>query len=234
MAKRKILRKKKTQKKNKKTRQIEIIPAILAKTKAELKEKIKKTENLFKTIQIDIADGFFVPNKTIQAPQFRKIKIKPKLEIHLMVKNPIKYITDYARIGAHRIIFHYESCKDDKEVERLINIIKQKKIKPGIAISPQTPASKIKKFLDKAEVIQVMPIYPGFAGQRFMASQLKKVRQIRKWNSKIAIEIDGGVHIGTARKCVKAGATRLAAGSYFWNAENIKKALALLKKDARI
>jgi len=232
MAKRKVLKQKKTQKKNKKT--VEIIPAILVHTKAELKEKLKKVEKLVKTVQIDIADGFFVPNTTIQAAQFRHIKVKPKLEIHLMVKNPIKYIVDYSKIGAHRIIFHYESCKDDKEVERLIDIIKFKKIKTGIAISPQTPASKIKKFLDKIEVVQVMPIYPGFAGQRFMSSQLAKVRQIRKWNKKTAIQIDGGVHPGTASKCVHAGATRLAAGSYLWKSENIKKAIMELKKDAKL
>ncbi len=232
MAKRKVLRTKKTQKKNKKN--IEIIPAILVHTKADLKDKIKKVENLVNTVQIDIADGFFVPNTTIQAAQFRRVKIKPKLEIHLMVKNPIKYIVDYSKIGTHRIIFHYESCKDDKEVQRLIDIIKSKKIKAGISISPQTPASKVKKFLDSVEVIQVMPIYPGFAGQRFMPSQLAKVRQIRKWNKKVHIQIDGGVHIGTAKACVKAGATRLAAGSYLWKSENIKKAIAELKKDARI
>lgn len=202
-------------------------------TKAELKEKIKKVENLVKTIQIDIIDGFFAPNKTIQAAQFRHVTIKPELEIHLMVKNPIKYITDYARIGAHRIIFHYESCKDNKEVHRIINIIRAKKIKVGIAISPQTPASKIKPFLDKLDVVQVMPIYPGYAGQRFMPAQLAKVRMIRKWNKKVIIQIDGGVHVGTACECTKAGATRLAAGSAIWNSDNPRRAIEELLRDAK-
>lgn len=202
-------------------------------TKAELKDKIKKVENLVKTIQIDIIDGFFAPNKTIQAAQFRHVVIKPELEIHLMVKNPIKYITDYSRIGARRIIFHYESCKDNKEVQRIINIICAKKIKAGIAISPQTQASKIKQFLDKIEVVQVMPIYPGYAGQRFMPAQLAKVKMIRKWNKKVAIQIDGGVHVGTACECVKAGATRLAAGSAIWNSDNPRRAIEELLQDAK-
>ncbi|MBN1644611.1 ribulose-phosphate 3-epimerase [Candidatus Woesearchaeota archaeon] len=217
-----------------KNKQIEIIPAILVHTKSELKEKIKRVENLVQTVQIDIEDGFFVPIKTIQAAQFRRIKIKPKLEIHLMVRNPIKYITDYGKIGAHRIIFHYESCKDDKEAKRLINIIKSKRIKAGISISPKTSASKIKKFLDDVDFVQVLAIHAGYAGQRFLPKQLQKVRQIRKWKKNLPIEVDGGVHIGTAKQCVKAGATRLAVGTYLWSAENIKKAISELRKDATI
>lgn len=213
---------------------IEIIPVILAQTKADLKEKLKKIEKITRTVQIDIEDGFFVPITTIQAAQFRRVKIKPKLEIHLMVKNPIKYITEYGKIGADRIIFHYESCKDDKEVSRLIQIIKSKKIEAGLAIGPKTPASKIKKFLDEVDFIQIMTIYVGYAGQRFLPKQLTKVKQIRKWKRNLPIAIDGGVRPGTARQCVKAGATRLASGSYLWNAENIKKAFAELKKDATI
>jgi len=202
-------------------------------TKAELKEKIKKVENLVQTIQVDIIDGFFAPNKTIQAAQFRHLKLKPKLEIHLMVKNPIKYITEYSKIGAHRIIFHYESCKDNKEIGRIIDIINSKKIKAGVAIGPQTPASKVKPFLQKLDVVQVMPIYPGFAGQRFMPAQLTKVRLIKQWNKKVAIQIDGGVHVGTACECTKAGATRLAAGSAIWNSENTRKAIEELLRDAK-
>ncbi|MBD3361973.1 ribulose-phosphate 3-epimerase [Candidatus Woesearchaeota archaeon] len=213
---------------------IEIIPVILAHTKAELKEKLKRVEKIAKTVQIDIEDGSYVPLTTIQAAQFRRVDIKPQLEIHLMVKNPIKYITEYGKLGADRIIFHYESCKDDKEVSRLIKIIKSKKIEAGLAIGPKNPVSKIKKFLNETDFIQVMTIHIGYAGQKFLPKQLTKVKQIRKWNKKIPISVDGGVRPGTARKCVKAGATRLCSGSYLWSAENIKKAFAELKKDAKI
>lgn len=232
MAKRKVLRAKQAQETDKEA--IEIIPAILVSTKAELKEKIRKVEHLVNTIQIDIEDGFFVPLKTITPAQFRRVRTKAGLEIHLMVRNPIKYITDFGKIGAKRIIFHYESCKDNAEVKRLIRIIKSKGIEAGLSIAPKTPASRIKKFLDDADFVQVMTIHIGYAGQRFLQEQLKKVRQIRKWKRKLPIEVDGGVGIGTAKKCVKAGATRLATGSYLWNAENIKKAIDELRKDATI
>lgn len=213
---------------------IEIIPAILVHTKSELKEKLKRVENLVKIVQIDIEDGFFVPVKTIQAAQFRRVKIKPQLEIHLMVRNPIKYITEYGKLGAKRIIFHYESCKDDKEVMRLIKIIKAKKIQVGLSIGSKTRASKIKKFLDDVDFIQVMGIHIGYAGQKFLPKQLAKVKQIRKWKKRLPIEVDGGITIGTAKQAVKAGATHLASGTYLWSAENIKKAIAELKKDATI
>jgi len=212
---------------------IEVIPSILVRTSDKLRSQLKKISKYFEKVQIDIADGKFVGNKTIQAASFKGIKPKIKLEVHLMVKNPEKYINDWKKVGAKSLIFHYEACRNEKKVNEVIGKIKKNKMKIGIALNPRTSAKKIKPFLKKVDTVLLMTVNPGWQGQKFLMSQLKKIRQIRKWNKKIDIEVDGGLKPGTACLAAKAGANKLVAGSFVVRHKSVRKALDELKKDVR-
>ena len=209
----------------------ELIPAILVKTKTKLIKELKQVKKDVKYIQIDIMDGKFVKNKTIQAKDFKNIKSKLKYEIQLMVKDPINYLDDFKKLKAKTIIFHIESTKNNKEINKIIKEIKNKKMKSAIAINPRTKAERIKPYLKKVDEILVMTVQPGKQGQKFIPSTLKKVEQIRKWNKTINIEVDGGINIKNIHKCVKAGANKLVVGSAIFKKKNIHKTIKNIKME---
>jgi len=211
---------------------IDIVPAILVKTRKQLVTKLKKVEKHAKRAQIDIIDGKFAKNKTISARSFRGLRTKLKLEIQLMVKNPLKHIEKFAKLKPWMIIFHIESCKNKKEVLECIKMIKKAKIKPSIAINPNTPTVKIKPYLKLVDQILVMTVHPGFMGRPFVTKTLRKIRTIRSWTRK-PIEVDGGIHIGTARKAAQAGANVFVAASAIFGKKDIKKSINDLRKDVR-
>jgi ribulose-phosphate 3-epimerase len=205
-----------------------IVPAILAKTRDEFFIQYGRLKSTFSVIQIDIADNKFVKNKTIQASELGRIKTK--LEAHLMVRNPENYIDAWQKAGAKTIIFHYEACRSINKINSIIEQIKNAGLRPGIAINPETSVSRLKPFMDKIDLVLVMTVHPGWQGQSFLSSQLRKVSQIRKWSKTVDIEVDGGINPNTAKKSVKAGANRIVVGSYLKDSANIKKAIAELKK----
>ena len=133
----------------------EVIPTILAKTFAEVKEKIRQVENFVKWIQIDVADGVFVDNKTWANPEdLKKLKIKAKLEIHLMVEDPEEVINDWLEV-ADRIIIHSES---DCQIEKIIKIVKDKNKEIGLALNPETSVDKVRPFFNKLDLILLMTV----------------------------------------------------------------------------
>ncbi len=209
---------------------VQIIPALLCKTRKEFLEKLRKVEPFVKKVQVDIMDGKFVPNRTIQAKDLRGLKTKVKMEIQLMVKEPAKYVDDFAKLGAYTIIFHIESCSNDAEVIDLIEQIKAKGMKPGIALNPGTPLSRIKPYLKLVKHILIMTVNPGFGGQKFIKGMLRKIIALRRLNKKIDIEVDGGINPETAKLARKAGANLLVAGMAIFGGNDVKKAVGELKK----
>jgi len=209
---------------------LQIVPALLCKSRKEFLSKLRRAEPYVKKVQVDIMDGKFVKNKTIQAKHLKGIKTKLKLEIQLMVKNPIKYVDDFARLKAYMIIFHIESCKNKEEVISLIKKIKSKKMKPSIALNPKTPISKVKPYLKYVNHILIMTVRPGFGGQKFIKKTLPKIKALRKLNKKMDIEVDGGVNKKTAHLAKKAGANILVSGMGIFGKEDIKQAVRELKK----
>ena len=158
-------------------------------------------------------DGKFVKNKSVS------VKLIPKLknaEAHLMVEDPLKYIDDLAKKGFKKVIFHYEALKDESTIFKTIGIIKKEKMVPAIAINPETSVAKIKPFLNKIKSVTVLTVNPGFYGSRFLPSQLKKIKEIKKIDKKIKVEVDGGIDDKTAKKAVKAGADVLISGSFLF------------------
>lgn len=203
-----------------------IIPGILAKTPKQLKEQLKKVA-WAKKVHIDLMDGLFVPNKTIAASTLKKISIKQKIQIHLMAKQPEKYLSDLIESGASEIIIHAESTKRAKEI---IQFIKIKKIKAGIALNPSTKPSKCKEAIKSADICLIMTVNPGFSGQKFKPKPLEKIKQIKKINPRSTIGIDGGITLGTCGQSKRKGADFCVATSSCTLSKNPKQAYKELQK----
>jgi len=191
----------------------QVVPSVLTSDPGDLEKKIRILERLADVIQIDIMDGEFVPNISIGVGEVQRVNPQAQLEIHLMVRHPVKYIQSFARIGAFRIIFHIE-CDD--AAAHVIREIKQFGVQPGIALNPPTPVEKIRPFLDSVNVVLVMGVNPGLQGQKFMPEVLPKVRAIKEIRPKIIVEVDGGVNPETGPDLVDAGVDILNVGSYLF------------------
>ncbi len=209
--------------------QTKIIPAILSNNFKDFKQKLSKAKN-FELVQIDICDAKFVNNKTVQPNELLKISSHPPLEIHLMVKEIDHYIEHFVHWNVKTIIFHFEACKNDKQVLQIIRHIKNHDVKVGLAINPKTKVSKIKKFLKSINQVLIMTVNPGKQGQKFISKTLNKVNSIRKLSSSINIEVDGGINAKTAILAKKAGANFFAIGSAIMNSKSPKKEFENIKK----
>lgn len=204
-----------------------VVPAILSKTKQDFAEKVKSVAPFIQTIQIDIMDGRFVPNKTWGTPVkigrfLKEINFKKDFEVHLMVAQPEKVIKAWVRAGAKRIIFHFEATKRHKFV---IESIHKNKCQVGMAINPETSVEKIKEFLNLVDMILVMGVNPGFSGQKFQPKVLEKIREIKRLNPKVLVGVDGGVNLENVKQIKKAGVDILNAASAIFKSGNIKEAI---------
>lgn len=201
-----------------------VIPAILAKSREEFDEKIKKIAPHADVVQIDVMDGAFVPNTTwADTDIIEHLHLPVRFEAHLMVQNPeAGAIEEWAKAGAARIIFHIEATK---KAEECIRQIKKFHREAGIAINPKTPAEKIKPFLKQIDYVLVMGVTPGFSGQKFQPAALEKIKQLKKIAPHVKIGVDGGVDKTTAKKFYAASADNLNAASAIFKSKNIAKAI---------
>lgn len=181
-------------------------------------------------IHFDIMDGKFVPRKTFDEKlvNFVKVNTSLMLDVHLMVENPEDVVDRYIDCGADIISFHYEASKDAK---KLLKRIKDKNILAGIAISPKTPAYKIREIVKEglADVVLVMGVEPGASGQSFIPGSAEKVAEIHDFNHNVYIAIDGGVNVKNARLLRRCGADILISASTIFNAKNMHKTVQCLK-----
>ena len=190
-----------------------IVPSVLTDDPQDLARKVEMLQRFTDVIQIDIMDGDFVPNTSVDVGEVEKVNSLAQLEIHLMVTHPMEYIEPFARMGAFRMIFHIESCDDAADV---IEEISQNDAQPGIALNPPTPIEEIEPFLDMVDVVLVMGVIPGLQGQKFMPEVLPKVRAIKELRPEIIVEVDGGVNPETGPALVDAGVDILNVGSYLF------------------
>src|SRR3989338_7876250 len=179
---------------------IKIIPSILSANLDKLDEEIKEVEDYSDLLQVDVMDNRFVPNITPQAELLKKFNTKVPLDIHLMVKEPSEeyiksFINANPKLKINNITVHYEACSN---LAKTLEFIKRNKIKAAVAINPKTPLSAIRDVLDKVNMVLIMTVEPGFSGHKFMESALEKVKQLRKINPKLDIEVDGGINAKTA------------------------------------
>ena len=184
-------------------------------------------------LHLDVMDGIFVPNISFGMPivkAIRKMTSKP-LDVHLMITQPERYIEKFIDIGSDIISFHIEATN---KMEENISIIKSKNVKAGIAINPDTPIGDLKDIISKIDLVCLMGVHPGFAGQKFIENtfdRLKELKALIKYsNSKALIEVDGGVNENNHMDLKSLGADVLVAGSYIFNSEDYDVVIKKLKE----
>ena len=181
---------------------------------------------------IDIMDGVFVPNISYGMPVLSVIQkhaTKPR-DVHLMIVDPSRYISTFAKLGSDILTVHYEACT---HLHRTLQAIKAEGMKAGVALNPHTPVALLEDIIQEIDVLLLMSVNPGFGGQSFIENTYKKVRQakmlIEQSGASTLIEIDGGVSLKNAKALVEAGADALVAGSFVFNAANPTQTIADLK-----
>ncbi len=209
---------------------IKISPSILSADFSILGDEIKNLEKAgADLIHVDVMDGHFVPNITMGPPIIKAIRKFTKLpfDVHLMISPVEKYIKAFADAGSDIITLHPEATDN---LKRAIQTIKSHGKKAGVSLNPKTPISALMDVINDIDLILIMSVNPGFAGQSFMSEVLPKVSELRKMINdkklKIDIEIDGGINFETAPLAVKAGANILVSGTTIFSGslkDNIQK-----------
>jgi len=217
------------------TSSIKISPSILSCNFNRLGEEIESLEKAgADLIHIDVMDGHFVPNITIGPEVIKKIRPLTKIpfDVHLMISPVDNFIEDFANAGSDIITIHPEATKD---LKKSIELIKKFDKKVGISLNPNSEINLVEPYLNDIDLILVMSVNPGFAGQKFKPEVLKKLEKIKKIivskNLKIDLEIDGGINFQNSIDAKNAGANILVSGSTIFNENNgdLKKNIGLLR-----
>lgn len=215
---------------------VQIAPSILSADFGRLASEIEAVEKAgADVIHVDVMDGHFVPNITL-GPLIVKA-IRPvtglPLDCHLMISDPDSYIDAFADAGSDWITVHVEACT---HLHRTIQAIKDRGIKAGAVLNPATSLSTLDYVLEDLDIVLLMSVNPGFGGQGFIPSALRKIRELREMiksrDLNIPIEVDGGVNLKTIRDVVSAGADICVAGSAVYGTDDYAATIAALKEAA--
>ena len=215
--------------------EVKISPSILSADFSKLGSEIQALEKAgADLIHIDVMDGHFVPNITIGPEVINKLRKYTKLpfDVHLMISPVNNFIKDFAEAGSDIITIHPEATDNLNET---IATIKSFKKKVGVSLNPETPVEKVLPVLNLIDLVLIMSVKPGFAGQKFMENVLNKVKFLRNEIDKkklpVEIEIDGGINFTNSKISKNAGVDILVSGTTIFkeNSGNLKKNIQLLK-----
>ena len=210
-----------------------IAPSVLSADFGNLQRDIEMINNSKADwFHIDVMDGVFVPNISFGMPVISAIKkhaTKP-MDVHLMIVNPDKYISDFKKVGADILTVHYEACT---HLHRTVQAIKSEGMKAGVSLNPHTPIAVLEDIIIDLDVVLIMSVNPGFGGQSFIENTYKKVEQLKNLieysGSKALIEIDGGVTDQNIEQLSEAGVDAFVAGSFIFKSENPSETISDLK-----
>lgn len=214
---------------------IEILPSLFASDPGHLADAAEAAERSgADELHLDIMDGHFVPNLSM-GPDVVKMSrrvVGIPLNVHLMLTHPDKYIEKFAEAGSDVLHIHVEA---DCDIAAAIREIKERGIRPGVTLNPDTAAEDTFCFLENVSEILVMSVHPGYSGQKFISGVLPKIRAIRNRAKAIGkpdldIMVDGGINFETACECAKHGANKFVAGNFLYSAPDMTSTLLELRR----
>ena len=215
-----------------------LAPSMLSIDFNHMEENLKEVyEAGVSLIHVDIMDGTFVPNISFGPPVIKFVKRAlpdARMDVHLMVQEPIRLMQRWAKLGADMITFHAEAAVD---LKGMIDAIHAEGMKAGVALKPATPVSSIEDVIKDLDMILIMSVEPGFGGQKFMPVALDKIRETRalldEYGLKTDIEVDGGITLENIDEVLEAGANVIVAGSAIFDnnpGDNVREFLKHLKR----
>jgi ribulose-phosphate 3-epimerase len=212
-----------------------IAPSVLSADFSRLGEEVRAVEKAgADVIHVDVMDGHFVPNITIGplvVQGLRKLTSLP-LDVHLMIAEPQRYIDAFSQAGSDWITVHAEACP---QLKRTVKRIHQLKVRPGIVLKPATPLKTLFPVIDDIDLVLLMSVNPGFGGQSFIPSTLKKIERLRKIVDQnrypLEIEVDGGVKIENIREVSRAGADIFVLGTGIFKTRDYEETIKKLRKE---
>ncbi|WP_420604832.1 ribulose-phosphate 3-epimerase [Thermophilibacter provencensis] len=211
--------------------EIRVAPSVLSADFRRLADELADVSTA-DLLHYDVMDGHFVPNLSFGIDLLRTVKSATELpvDVHLMITNPDEMVERYLDAGADVVSFHYEATS---HAHRLVSLIKDRGAKASVAINPATPVCMLEPILCDLDMVLVMTVNPGFGGQRFIESSLRKLRRLRRMCDEQgvnpAIEVDGGITARNAAEVVAAGANVLVAGSSVFGAADRAAAIAAIR-----
>ena len=211
-----------------------IAPSILSADFSKLGEELRAVEAAGADwIHVDVMDGHFVPNITMGpfiVEAVRRVTELP-IDVHLMIENPDRYISDFAKAGASLISIQVEACI---HLNRTVQMIKETGIQAGVVLNPSTPVASVRWILPYIDFVLIMSVNPGFGGQHFIPNSLDKIRAMRKLIDELdlptLIQVDGGVNSKTIQAVASSGANVFVAGSAIFGSEDYSQTIKQLKK----
>jgi len=208
-----------------------VAASILAADFSRLGDEIRRVEAAGTDwIHCDIMDGHFVDNISFGPEVVARVRglTSLPLDVHLMIEHPDHYVPRFIKAGANSITVHVES-EAKHSVAKTLQQIQEAGCRAGLSLNPETAFDLVEPFLNKIDMLLVMTVHPGFGGQPFRADQMQKVKRARSLNSRIDIEVDGGINAETARLSIENGANVLVAGTSIFHSKDYTTAIRELR-----